>query len=74
MDKVRADLSALQENYEKIFKEKDAKEELMQKNVEVGELKQELIEFMQRLFVSCDFKLMICFNAYVHFFGIIIKT
>lgn len=51
MDTVQAEMLTLKENYEKVLKESNAKEELMQKNAELGELKQKLIEFSQRFFI-----------------------
>ncbi|CAG9536747.1 unnamed protein product [Cercopithifilaria johnstoni] len=50
IDIMRTEMSAMKENYEKILNENDAK--LIQKNAEVGELKQELIEFSQRLSIK----------------------
>lgn len=48
MDALRSEMSILKENYEKFFKENNIREELMQRNAEIGELKQKLIEFSQR--------------------------
>uniref|UniRef100_A0A1I8EAA0 GRIP domain-containing protein n=1 Tax=Wuchereria bancrofti TaxID=6293 RepID=A0A1I8EAA0_WUCBA len=46
---MRTEMSVLKENYEKFLKESDSGKELMQRNAEMRELKQELIEFSQKL-------------------------
>ncbi|OZC09671.1 hypothetical protein X798_03365 [Onchocerca flexuosa] len=47
---MRTEMSALKEDYEKVLKENSAKEkELIQRNAEMKELKQELIELSQKL-------------------------
>ncbi|VDK68086.1 unnamed protein product [Litomosoides sigmodontis] len=49
MNTVRSEILTLKENYEEVLKQNNAKEELVQKDAELGELKQKLIEFNQRL-------------------------
>uniref|UniRef100_A0A0R3S3E8 GRIP domain-containing protein n=1 Tax=Elaeophora elaphi TaxID=1147741 RepID=A0A0R3S3E8_9BILA len=45
---MRSEMLVLKKNYEEILKKNGAKE-VMQRNAEMGELKQELVEFRQRL-------------------------
>ncbi|EJD75591.1 GRIP domain-containing protein [Loa loa] len=49
IDIMHMEVSTLEKNYEKILNESNTKEELMQRNAEMGEIKHELIKFSQRL-------------------------